>query len=989
MDRPTESTPAPATGWFANLTLRARILAGFWIAIGVSVLVGALSWYCEARVGRELQDAAELQLPSVSAIATMNEAKSAAARGYLAVLIPKADGDYRARLIADAEAALARLEQGRAAYEKLPHDPDAERLWQATLEPLGTWQRGARACLDAGKARERLLSGGRAAEAAALEDSVWETCRAPRASFGPLAKAFETLEAHHAAAASAVAVRGRQAVVTGNALTWLAVLAGAAAVLALGVVVSRRGGTMLEQLGATLDRIARGDVPERLRDAAGADYNAVRDSLNTVIGTVEGLLAELGRMSAAHDRGELDVVLDAARFQGDYRKVAEAVNAMVAGHLAVNRKAMACVAEFGKGDFGAPLERFPGQKASINETVEQVRGNLMSFLAEMQRMSEQHDQGEIDVRIEVDRFQGGWRRMAEGVNAMVAGHIAVKKKAMACVAEFGKGNFDAPLERFPGKKAFINDIVEEVRGNLKGFIAEMNRMSAEHDRGDIDVVIPAERFHGDYRRMAEGVNAMVAGHIAVKKKAMACVAEFGRGNFEAPLERFPGKKAFINETVEQVRANLKAVIADADHLAEAARAGRLSARADASRHGGDYRRIVEGFNQTLEWVNAPVKEIAAVLGELAEGHLSARTDASRYQAEAREMAERLNATLAALLAPGEEARQVLERLSERDLTARMAGSYPGDHARLKDAVNRTAESLHEALAQVAEAVAQVSSAANQIAASSQAVASGASQQASAIEETSASLETVAGMARQSSDNAREADQLAQGAKSSAESGEAAVAQMTGAMVKIRAAAEGTSAIIKDINEIAFQTNLLALNAAVEAARAGEAGRGFAVVAEEVRSLALRSKDAAQKTEALIRESVKQAAAGESTSREVATRLAEIAGSVQKVTGIVAEIAAASKEQAGGIAQVNRAVDEMNKVTQQNAASSEESSSAATELSGQSEELAAMVGAFKLERRAAAPAAPARGPRQPRPALAGRAAADPRLAELDPPDFARA
>lgn len=187
-------------------------------------------------------------------------------------------------------------------------------------------------------------------------------------------------------------------------------------------------------------------------------------------------------------------------------------------------------------------------------------------------------------------------------------------------------------------------------------------------------------------------------------------------------------------------------------------------------------------------------------------------------------------------------------------------------------------------------------------------------------------------------------------------------QMSGATSKIRASAESTSQIINDINEIAFQMNLLALNAAVEAARAGEAGRGFAVVAEEVRSLALRSKEAANKTEALIRESVKQAGEGETTSRHVSGKLGEIVGVIGKVNDIVAEIAAASKEQAAGIDQVTKAVGQMDQVVQQNAASSEEASSSAEELPGQAEELAATVGSFQLERlqaratgRAAAPA----------------------------------
>jgi methyl-accepting chemotaxis protein len=169
------------------------------------------------------------------------------------------------------------------------------------------------------------------------------------------------------------------------------------------------------------------------------------------------------------------------------------------------------------------------------------------------------------------------------------------------------------------------------------------------------------------------------------------------------------------------------------------------------------------------------------------------------------------------------------------------------------------------------------------------------------------------------------------------------------MGKIKASAEGTSQIIKDINDIAFQTNLLALNAAVEAARAGEAGRGFAVVAEEVRSLALRAKEAATKTEELIRQSVKEAGEGEVTSKQVAGKLAEIVSGISKVSDIVSEIAAAAKEQSAGIDQVNQAISEMDKVTQQNAASAEESSSAASELNGQSEELAAMVASFKLTR----------------------------------------
>ncbi|HEY6794148.1 MAG TPA: hypothetical protein VI248_05655 [Kineosporiaceae bacterium] len=143
-------------------------------------------------------------------------------------------------------------------------------------------------------------------------------------------------------------------------------------------------------------------------------------------------------------------------------------------------------------------------------------------------------------------------------------------------------------------------------GQAGRLLGEVNRMSAEHDKGDIDVRIPAGEFTGDYATMAQGVNDMVAGHIAVKKKAMAVV----EGDFDAPLEQFPGKKAFINDTIEQVRRNLQALIEEAFTLATAAVEGRLEVRADTSRHHGGFREIIQGVNNTLDAVIGPLTEVS-------------------------------------------------------------------------------------------------------------------------------------------------------------------------------------------------------------------------------------------------------------------------------------------------------------------------------------------------------------------------------------------
>jgi methyl-accepting chemotaxis protein len=339
-------------------------------------------------------------------------------------------------------------------------------------------------------------------------------------------------------------------------------------------------------------------------------------------------------------------------------------------------------------------------------------------------------------------------------------------------------------------------------------------------------------------------------------------------------------------------------------LSQAAVDGRLATRADASKHHGDFRKIVDGVNKTLDAVIGPVNA----------------------------------------------ATKVLQDLANQDLRARVTGDFQGDHAKIRDAVNATATSLHDALQSVAEAVDQVASASGQIAATSQSVSQGASEQAAALEETSSNLEEMSGMTKQNADNTQQANVLARGTQSAADKGSRAMERMSDAMTKIRQGAEGTAEIIRDIDEIAFQTNLLALNAAVEAARAGDAGRGFAVVADEVRSLAQRAKEAAKKTEELIKQSVKFANDGESITKEVAGDLTEIVGSVGKVTGIVGEIAAASQEQAKGIEQINKAIVQMDKVTQQAAGNAEESSSAAEELAGQSQALASLISQFKLEKR---------------------------------------
>src|SRR5208283_301419 len=174
-----------------------------------------------------------------------------------------------------------------------------------------------------------------------------------------------------------------------------------------------------------------------------------------------------------------------------------------------------------------------------------------------------------------------------------------------------------------------------------------NNMSLQHDLGDIDVMIDANKFEGAYRAMSEGVNKMVGGHINIKRKAMAVFTEFGNGNFEANMEKLPGKKVFINDTIEGLRFNLKAITGDVNTLVKAAVEGKLSTRADASKYKGDWNIMVSGVNKTLDAVIGPLNVAAEYVDRIAKGDIPSKiTDA--YQGDFNEIKNNLNTCIDAV-----------------------------------------------------------------------------------------------------------------------------------------------------------------------------------------------------------------------------------------------------------------------------------------------------------------------------------------------------
>jgi methyl-accepting chemotaxis protein len=365
--------------------------------------------------------------------------------------------------------------------------------------------------------------------------------------------------------------------------------------------------------------------------------------------------------------------------------------------------------------------------------------------------------------------------------------------------------------------------------------------------------------------------------------------------------------------------------ADANILSAAAIAGNLTTRADASKHQGDFRKVVEGVNATLDAVVGPLMSAVKHITQISKGDIPELVTAC-YSGTFNTLKESLNALIVAM----NEITAAAEEIASGNLTVKLKERSEKDT--LMQALIAMVEALTRTVTDIRAIAGEVSSASQAISTASVQVSKGASSQAASAEEASSSMEEMVSNIKQNADNAQTTDKIAnKSADDALESGKS-VLEAVSAMKEI-------ASKISIIEEIARQTNLLALNAAIEAARAGEHGKGFAVVASEVRKLAERSQRAAGEINQLSASTL-------TVSEKSGEMLGKLVPDIQKTAELVQEITAASKEQDTGSSQINQALQQLEKVIQENASASEEMASTTEELTGQADQLVSAISFFR-------------------------------------------
>ena len=763
-----------------------------------------------------------------------------------------------------------------------------------------------------------------------------------------------------------------------------AILLGVALAGALGWLVSGIITKPLLKVSEYLDRVSRGDIPEKITEEYNKDFNQMRNSLNRAIETIDKLVFETGTLTRAAVEGTLDTRGDVQKFQNRFAELVQGVNNTLDAVIGPLKTTADCVHRLGKGEIPEKITAeykggFNELKNSLNSMIDRVGAQIMNLtniptpIMTIDRnftITYMNTAGAAVVGLTAEQCEGkkcydlfktphchtAECRCAQAMqqDAIVTGETVANPRGMSIPIQYTGAPVKDRNGNIVGALEYVTDITatKKAMNDASEKVEYLNNIPTPVMVVDKEMTVRFMNPAGA-RAVARTPEACVGqkcyslfntGHCntsdcqtakAMRENAVCTnntVAKLPSGELPirytgAPLKDAQGNTVGALEYVVDISEENQAV-AEVGHLVEAALAGRLAERGKPENYKiVGFRSVIKGINDTLDAVIGPLKVAAEYVARISRGDVPEKIT-ENYRGDFEEIKKNLNALIESM----NEITKLAEEMAAGNLTVKVRERSAQD--RLMQALARMVAKLSDVVVNIQTAASQVSTGSTQLTESATELSRGASEQAAAAEEASSSMEEMSANIRQSAENAQETEKIALRSAEDAGAGGKAVVQTVNAMKEI-------ASKISVIEEIARQTNLLALNAAIEAARAGEHGKGFAVVAAEVRKLAERSQMSAT-------EIIKLAGSSVEVAEKTGEMLGRIVPDIQRTAGLVQEISASSNEQNAGAEQISKAIQQLDQVIQQNAGASEELSSTSEELAAQAENLQTVIAFFKTD-----------------------------------------